>query len=91
MRFKDDLQRYIYYTSQIDYCYWAIQSISKHTYDACDPLTALIDKATGFDKIKVKNNISNVREAIKTIIRCKKKLSFDTERDEEFLNHLKKI
>lgn len=30
MKFKDDLQKEIYYRSQIDYCYWMIQEISQH-------------------------------------------------------------
>ena len=28
MRFADDLQREIYYRSQIDYCYWVLDTIS---------------------------------------------------------------
>ena len=88
MKFKDELQKQIYYRSQIDYCYWMIQNISNHKGEIQSPLEAMIDKATGFDKQKVKDALATVIYMVKTIIRCKGKIGYDTATDEEFLAEL---
>lgn len=85
MRFKDDLERLIYYHSQIDYCYWRISEISKHTGKSECPMDAMVDAATGFDKALVKARIKEVKYLVKTIIRLKPKIGFEPTGDKEFL------
>ncbi len=89
MKFESELQRIIYYTGQIDFCYWRIQEISKHTGKMESPLEAMIDKVTGFSEHKVKASIKEVRHLVKTVIRCKPKIGFDPVKDKEFLNAIK--
>lgn len=91
MRFKDELQQQFYYRSQIDYSYWRIQYISNHSCEIQNPLEAMIDKATGFDKEKVKLKIDEVKYLVKVIIRCKKKIGYDTDRDKKFQTELNKL
>lgn len=91
MRFKDELQRQIWYRSQIDYSYWMIQEISKHTGEMQSPIVAMVDKATGYDKVRLKENIKTVRRCIRTIINGKEKLGYDAEDDKRFLKELKKL
>ncbi len=91
MRFKDELQRYLYYVSQIDYCYWVIKEVSKHTGKMESPLEAMIDKATGFDKELVIKQIDEIKYLSSVIIRCKKKLGYDVDNDKKFLKELKKL
>ncbi len=67
MRFKDPIQREIYYRGQIDYCYWYISRIE---FDS------------NFDAIsKSKLTI----QALRDIIRMKKRFGFDHEEDEATL------
>lgn len=91
MRFKDPLQKYIYYSSQIDYSYYMIQEISKHNGKMESPLIAMVDRATGFDRAKVKERIKDVRFLISTVIRCKEKLGYDASNDRKFKTELKII
>lgn len=91
MRFKDDLQRELYYVSQIDYCYWMIQEMSEHKGVMQSPLEAMIDEATGFNKVKVKDQIDTAIYLVTVLIRCKKKLEYDVETDKEFLKEIKKL
>lgn len=67
MRFKDPIQREIYYRGQIDYCYWYISRIEfDSNFDALS-----------ICKLKI--------EAIRDIIRMKKRFGFDHEEDEASL------
>lgn len=91
MRFKDELQRQIYYRSQIDYSYWMIQEISRHNGKMQFPLAAMIDKATGFDKVKILERIDQVKYLVIVIIRCKKKLNYEVDEDKKFLKQLQKL
>lgn len=93
MRFKDDLQKEIYYRSQIDYCYWMIQEISQHKGEMQSPLAAMIDEATGFSKAKMKEQIDNAIYLMKVVIRCKPKClaKYDVANDKKFLAELQKL
>ena len=91
MRFKDELQRQIYYISQIDYSYWRIQEISKHKAKMQNPLEALIDKASGFEEAQVLGRIKEVKYLASVIIRCKKKLDYETDADKLFLKKIRKL
>lgn len=91
MRFKDELQRQLYYRGIIDYCYWEIQEISNHTGKLQSPLEAMIDRATGFDIKKTVEKIDNIKDFVSMIIRCKKKIGYDLKNDKEFLKKLKSI
>ena len=91
MRFKDELQRQIYYRSQIDYSYWRIQEISKHNAEMQNPLDALIDKATGFDEAQVLERIKEVKHLAQCIIRCKARLGYETIPDKQFLYKIRKL
>lgn len=91
MRFKDELDRQLYYRVQIDYCYWMIQQISKHNAEIQSPLNAMIDRATGFDKAIVKSRIKDVKYCMSVVIRCKEKLGYDTKKDKSFLIEIKKL
>jgi hypothetical protein len=93
MRFENDIQKEIYYTSQIDYCYWAIKKISENSDEPKHPLYSMIDEATGFNKANIENQIDEIIYLIKTIIRCKEKCpnKYDTNLDKEFLKKLNKI
>ena len=91
MKFKDELQRQIYYRSQIDYSYWMIKEISGHNSKPQSPLEAMVDEATGFSKAKVKERVKEVKYLVSVIIRCKKKLDYDTENDRKLLSKLKKL
>lgn len=67
MRFKDPIQREIYYRGQIDYCYWYINRIE---FDSnFDPLSIC--------KLKI--------EAIRDVIRIKKRCGFDYSEDTDSL------
>jgi len=67
MRFKDQIQREVYYRGQIDYCYWYISRIEfDSNFDALS-----------ICKLKI--------EAIRDIIRMKKRFGFDHEEDEASL------
>jgi hypothetical protein len=91
MRFENDLQRELYYRSQIDYAYYLIKELSKHTAKPESPLNMLIDKATGYDKHKLKENIKLFKYWAGVVIRCKGKIGLDNSRDKEFLKGLKKL
>lgn len=93
MKFKDDLQKEIHYRSQIDYCYWMLQEISQHHGQMQNPLAAMIDEATGFNKAKVKEKINDCIYLIKTVIRCKPKClaGYDVTEDKKFLKELNKL
>lgn len=91
VRFKDELQRQIYYRGQIDYCYWLLQEMSEHTGERQNPLEAMIDKATGFNKEKVLQNIRQTKNLIGLIIKYKKKLGYATDADAELLKKIKKV
>ncbi len=91
MRFKDELQRQIYYRSQIDYSYWRIQEISKHNAKMQSPLEALIDKASGFEEAQVLERIEEVKCLASVVIRCKKKLDYETDADKDFLKAIRKL
>lgn len=85
MKFKDDLDRAIWYVSQIDYSYWMLQEISKHSGKMESPLEAMIDRATGFDVEKVRQRINHCILLARTIIRCKTKMGYDAGGDKKFL------
>jgi hypothetical protein len=91
MRFRDSLDRELYYSSQIDFCYWRIQEMSKHTGKMESPLNALIDKATGFDIANTLENITVIRSYVSCIARCKKALGYDPRSDKDFLKKLNEI
>ena len=91
MRFESELQKELYYRSQIYFCYFGIQLISGHMNKPQSPLEAMVDKATGFDKANVKERIKEVRSLIRTIIRCKGKMGYDNSGDKEFLHKLKSL
>ena len=91
MRFKDELQRQLYYRSQIDYSYWRIQEISKHNAEMQNPLEALFNKATGFDEAKVLERIKEVKSLAFVIIRCKARLGYDVKSDKQFLYKIRKL
>jgi len=91
MKFHNELERYIHYVSQIDYCYFQINQIAKENQLKLDPITALIDKVTGFDKLKDQETIKNLVYLMGVIIRSKQKLDYDVTGDRKFLNELKKI
>lgn len=69
MRFSDDLQREIYYRSQIDYCYWMLEEIStqpqsKETKETSIEMLKCIIKQKpklGYDVIKDKETLKKVR------------------------------
>ncbi len=89
MRFKDELQRQIYYRGQIDFCYWVIQELAKNKCELQTPLEAMIDKATGFNIQRTIDSIDQIKHMVSSIIRCKKKLGYDPVKDKEFLKKLK--
>ena len=91
MRFRDELDRQLYYRSQIDYSYWRIKEISKHNAEMQSPLEALIDKATGFEEAKVLERIEEVKYLASVIIRCKARLGYDTKADKQFLYKIRKL
>ena len=91
MRFKDELQRQIYYRSQIDYSYWRIQEISKHNAKMQSPLDALIDEASGFQEVHVLERIKEVKYLASVIIRCKARLGYETKADKQFLYKIRKL
>lgn len=91
MRFKDELQRQLYYRSQIDYSYWRIQEISKHNAKMQSPLEALIDKASGFEEAQVLERIEEVKYLAQCIIRCKARLGYETKPDKQFLYKIRKL
>ena len=89
MRFENDFQRELYYTSQIDCCYFILSEFSKTKDDLRSPIEMMIDKATGFDKKMLLDKVDDVIDLVKTIIRCKKKLECDTDNDAKFLKELR--
>ena len=91
MMFKNNLEKEIYYRSQIDYCYWRIQDISKHNAAPQSILDALIDKSTGFDKTLVFERIKEVKYLSGVIIRCKSRLGINAKSDSRFLYEIKKL
>jgi hypothetical protein len=86
MRFKDELQREIYYTSQIDLSYLGLRKIMEENETLNSPMVAIVDKATGYDKVKFKEDADNAIKLVKRIIRCKEKLGYGTVNDKYFLN-----
>jgi hypothetical protein len=91
MKFKTELEKQLYYQSQIDYSYWRLKAIYSETGKPQAPLEAMIDKATGFNTVKLKQSIKEIKMLINTIIKCKKELGFDTENDTKSLTELKSI
>jgi len=91
MRFKDELQKYIYYKSQIDYCYYMLEAIINNKQPDKSPINMLIDKATGFDKELLKREKENIQYLVSVMIRCKTKIGHETENDKKFLKEIKKL
>lgn len=91
MRFKDELQKEIYYISQIDYCYWQISEIAKEKYIPVDPITNLINQVTGFTKAQDKSKILELIYLMGVIIRCKTKLGYEVDNDVQFKEKLRGI
>jgi hypothetical protein len=89
MRFENDFQRELYYTSQIDCCYFILSEFSKTKDDLRSPIEIMVDKVTGFDKKMLLDKVDDVIDLVKTIIRCKKKLEYDTDDDAKFLKELR--
>lgn len=91
MRFANDLEKYIHYVSQIDYCYWQIKNIADEKNLTVDPITYLINQVTGFDKEQDENKIKGLIYLAGSIIRSKEKLGYDNTNDKKFLSDLKKL
>lgn len=91
MRFKDDVQKWIYYTGQIDYCYYRIKSLSDKLNEPKTGLEYAIDKATGFEKHLINEIKTEIKYLSGVIIRCKKKLGHDTKTDQELLAAIKRL
>lgn len=90
MRFRDDLERFLYYTSQIDYCYWVLSTMNKGEKDRT-PIEIMIDVQTGFQKSKDVEALKSAIYHIGVIIRCKKALEYDTKQDGKTLYKIKKL
>lgn len=91
MKFKDALQKELYYRAQIDYYYWLLHEIAEPKDEAKSPIEALIDEATGYNEAKVKQNIKHVKDMVKSIIKWKEKIDCDTEPDKKLLEKLKTL
>lgn len=92
MKFKDDLQRLLYYTAQIDYSYFRLGQIANPNNGAVSksPIEAMIDKVTGFDNERIKLQIKETKYLVGVIIRCKEKLGHDATADKKILSEIKK-
>jgi hypothetical protein len=91
MRFRNPLQREIYYISQIDFCYFALQEMESDSIEKLRPIESIIDSATGIDKHLIQQKIDSSIELLKCIIKCKKILSYDISDDIYFLHKLNKL
>jgi len=91
MRFKDNIQKWIYYTGQIDYCYYRIKSLSDKLNEPKTPIDAMIDKASGFSKQQFDEIAKEIKYLSGVIIKCKKKLGYETATDESLLETIKKL
>ena len=89
MRFENSFQRVLYYTSQIDCCYFIISQFAIKKDDKRSPIEIMIDKGTGFDKKMLLDKVDDVIDVVKTIIMCKKKLENDIDDDAKFLKELR--
>jgi hypothetical protein len=90
VRFKDDLQRWIYYKSQIDYCYFQIKKIQEGLQKPISPIERMVDKATGADIANEIKIVDGLIYLVKTMIRCKCKINEDgIDADKGFLSLLK--
>lgn len=90
-KFANAFEKELYYVSQIDFSYWMLKKISNHSSKIENPLNAMIGRATGFDKIKVLQQIKACKYYAGVIIRCKEKLNYETENDKKFLTAIKKL
>ena len=91
MRFKDDLQRHLYYVSQIDYCYFCLTKVyeEEDNFDRNKTLNRLIDRATGYDKAEFERTVKNVLYWTMVIIRSKKAIGWDYSLDKDFEKKIK--
>lgn len=89
MKFRDDLQKWIYYHGQIDLGYYLLSEMSKEMNLPKHPLILAIDEATGASGDRFKNNKAAALKLIKDIIRQKKIYNYDTMIDEKFLSEIK--
>lgn len=65
MRFKDDLQRHLYYQSQIDYCYWSIKKLSESKEDIHEVTDSLVEIIRRIIKLKSKLNFDTTEDKLK--------------------------
>jgi hypothetical protein len=89
MRFASNLQRELYYRAQIDYCYYRLEEIMKSDNNK-SLINRLIDKATGFDKIKSKKEFEECLYLLGVMKRCKNRLGYDTQNESETILALRK-
>jgi len=65
MRFKDDLQRYIYYHSTIDWCYYVIENLSKSNDSIHEVTDGVIKMLRYIIKTKPKLNFNTTEDRLK--------------------------
>lgn len=82
MKFKDDLQKYLYYKAQSDYCYWRLREITKELNKPRSIIESMIDETTGYDK----RHIPEIKSLCRTAIRCCKKINEDYAMFRKILN-----
>jgi hypothetical protein len=74
--------------AQIDYCHYMLEEINNQLGRSLSPIEQMVDSATGYGEVRIKEYAKNAIELLKTIIDCKKKIEADYSKDEEALNAL---
>lgn len=75
----------------IDFAYAGLEDLQNELAIPVPTINAMVDKATGYDKIQNKKTIKTAISLIETVIKNKKIIEADYSGDEKFLNELKSL
>lgn len=80
--------QYFEKVGQIDFLYFCFKKMAIEYNKPVDPITAMIDRSTGYMEEKTKDTITDSIDIIKKIIKLKKEIKFDYDSDEKLLGEL---
>ncbi len=86
MEFKNDLEKEMYYSGELSYCYFCLKQFLKTSDTKKSPIDFLISKSIkSLDKDEFLEEIETITYLVSTIIKCKKELGYEVDDDKKFL------
>lgn len=77
--------------AKVDYCYYALQEMSKRLTATQSPLDRMIDNATGYSKAKYQEYKEETIELLEQVIKAKKVIGANYDNDKKALEAARKL